>query len=322
MMPHHLFNPPHLLLRVGPGAVHFTEQYRCGIHRVATVGKVLRGANREVVHHFQPGRDDTIGDHAAHRGAGSFDIVECRQQQARVGGLRQQFHRNFHNHTEQTFRTCHHRHQVVARAVRRVGPQGMAFPIDGDHLQLEDVVHCQTVLQAMHPAGIFGHIAADRARDLGAGIRRVVEPMGCRRLGDRQVTDAGLHPGDASPFIEFEYPVEFRHDQQHAICQWQCPAGQAGTRAARHHRNAVIAANSKDAGHLLDRFRQYHQHGALAVRAESVTLVRFELHRFREDAGCGQHAAQLPQQRRRCILWWAIRTVHEGSACIARFTGL
>ena len=91
-------------------------------------------------------------------------------------GPGQQPHRDLDNDPEHSLGAGQQRQQVVAGASRLAPPMARQLAIHGDDLEREDVVHRETVLQAMHATGILGDVAADGAGDLRRGIRRVVEP--------------------------------------------------------------------------------------------------------------------------------------------------
>lgn len=63
-------------MHVGFRAIQFAEQDRRRVDRIAGMDEVLGGADRQVVHHFQPGRD-TGTDQVGHRPPGAFHIVEA-----------------------------------------------------------------------------------------------------------------------------------------------------------------------------------------------------------------------------------------------------
>ena len=84
----------------------------------------------------------------------------------------------------------------------------------------------------MYAAGFLGDVAADRAGDLAARVRRVVQAV---RGGhaDREVRYAGLDARDAGQRVDVEDPVELREDSRQASLVRQ--------RAARQPRAAPRA---------------------------------------------------------------------------------
>ena len=173
----HLANPCAIINDIGLGTIQLAEQDGRGLHRIARVDEVLGGADGEVVHHLEPAGDDAAGDDVAHRTAGLVDIGEaCHQHLGRLGAG-QQTHRDFRDHAQHAFGACHQRQQVQSGGIEAVGADRHRLALDGQHLELEQVVHGEAVLETVHTAGILGHVAADGAGDLRGGVRRVVEPV-------------------------------------------------------------------------------------------------------------------------------------------------
>ena len=124
--------------------------------------------------------------------------------------------------------------------------------IDSHQLEAENVVGGQPVFEAVHPAGILGDIAADRARDLTRRIRRIIKPGMLDRLGQSQVGHAGLSHDAAIVVIDFENAVELGHAEQYPIGQWQGAPGQRGAGAARHDLDTHFAAIAQNRRDLID----------------------------------------------------------------------
>ena len=156
----------------------------------------------------------------------ALSIVEAGQQDLRHRRARQQPDGDLHHHAEQPFGAGEQRQQVEAGAVQGAGPQAQALAFQGHDVHLQQVVHGQAVLQAMHAAGVLRDIAADGAGDLRGRVRCVVQTMRGSGLGDRQVAHARLDPGETTQRIDLEDPPETRHHQQHAVLQRQRAAGQ------------------------------------------------------------------------------------------------
>jgi hypothetical protein len=150
-----------------------------------------------------------------------------------------------------------------------------------DHLALDrhaahaqHVVHGEAVLQAVHAAGVLGHVAADGAGDLARRIGRVVQAEGRGGLADGQVAHARLHDRRARVRVKLDDAVELRQRQQHAGLVRQRAAAQPGAGAARHHRCAELVARAQHLYHLGFSLRQCHHHRHLPVQRQAVALVR------------------------------------------------
>ncbi len=124
---------------------------------------------------------------------GFRNVVERGEYALRALGLGQQLDRDFGDHGEQSFGAGDERQQIVARRVEAVAADFEQFAFDGERAQLQDVVHGESVLEAVHAAGILGDVAADGARDLARRVGRVVKPVLRGGFRDREIAHAGLH---------------------------------------------------------------------------------------------------------------------------------
>ena len=149
----------------------------------------------------------------------------------------------------------------------------MISPDDQHDFAAQHVVGGHAVFQAMHAAGIFRDIAADRAGDLRRRIGRVIESGMRDGLADREVGHPGLGHHHAIVEIDLADALEFAQPQQHAIGQRQRAAGQRGAGAARHHLDALLEAVFQDLRHLFGGVRQHHHHRRLAIGHQPVGLV-------------------------------------------------
>ena len=258
--------------------------------------EVFGGTDRQVVHHLQAAGDDTGRDDVTHGAAGLFHRVEGRQQHLGHLRLGQQLDRHLGDDAKHALGAGEQRQQVETRCIQGIAAEGHELAFDGEDVDLEQVMHGQAVLQAVHATGIFGDVAADGAGDLRGRVGGVIQVEGRGGLGDRQVAHAGLHAGEAAFAVDLENLVEARHHQQDALLQRQCAAGQTGTGAARHHRYATGMAELEQLLHLLDALWQYHQHGCGAIGGEAIALVRLEVFLGMQDVKVGQALAQLGQQ--------------------------
>ena len=199
---------------------------------------------------------------------------------------------------EQPLGPHHHPEQVVAAAVQVLAAQPHHLAVDRDHLDPGHVVRGQAVFEAVHAAGVFGHVAADGARDLAGRVGCIVEAAVLHGMGDGEVGDARLRHDAAVVDVDLKDPPEPAHAQQHAVGQRQRAARQGGAGAARHHLDAVAAAVAQHLGHLGGGFRQHDHHRQGAVGGQRVALVdpplRFGVgHAFagHDAAECGDDLA-------------------------------
>ncbi len=247
-------------------AVRLAQQQRLGLEVVAGVGELLHRPRRRLVHHFQPGRNDAGGNDAGHRIAGFFDVVERGHDAARGFRLGDESYADLGHHRQHAFAADHQRQQVVARRIQRLGTELHCVAGDAQAAHAHHVVHGEAVLEAMHAARVLGHIAADGAGDLRRRVRRVIQAIGSRRIGDGQVAHPRLHARDARSRIDRQYRFEARQRQQHTVAHGQRAPGQAGAGAARDHRHAHVMAGNQHLANLVLVGGQRHQHRPLAIR--------------------------------------------------------
>ena len=182
--PEHLGHAGDLFLDLLRRAVALAQQDGLGAQVVAGVHEVLHRGRHRLVHHLQPGRDDAGGDHAGHRVAGLAHVVEAGHDAARQLRLGHQLDGHLGDDGQHALAAHQHAHQVEPRGVERLGAEldRLAFHREAAHAQ--HVVHGQAVLQAVHAAGVLGHVAADGAGDLAGQVGRVVQAVRRRRLAD------------------------------------------------------------------------------------------------------------------------------------------
>ena len=177
----------------------------------------------------------------------ALSTVREADQAARASlGLGQDADGHFGDDAEQAFRADDHAEQVEPAPFEWLAAQPDDLAVHQHQFDAQDIVGGQAVFQAVHPAGVLRHIAADGAGDLAGRIGRVVEAVAFHRLGDREVGDARLHHGDAVVVVDLEDAVELRHAEQDAVGQRQRAARQRGAGAARHDLHFVGAAVGED----------------------------------------------------------------------------
>ena len=151
----------------------------------------------------------------------------------------------------------------------------------------------EAVLETVQPARVLGDVPADGARDLRGRVRRVVEPVRTRRLGDGEVAYPWLHPGETAIRIELQDPVELREAEEQSVLQGQGAPGKAGAGAAGDHRNALRGRRPHDALHVLHPIRQYREHRQAAIDGEPVALEGAKLLRLGEHRVAGEEGEEL-----------------------------
>ena len=265
----------------------------CGdIHGIAGLAEALRRLDRRLVHHLQPCRDDSGGDDLAHAGAGRGVVGEAEKQRAHRGGLGEYAHRHLGDGTEQPLRPGHDAEHVVALGIELLAAEAQDLAIHQHHLDTEQVVGGEPVLEAVHAAGILGDVAADRAGNLAGGVRRIVEAVGTHRRADGEVGDARLDHGAAVGGVDLEDPVELAEAHGDPVGERQRPARKPGAGAARHDLDPPIVAERQHAADLARIARQDDDHGQCPVGAEAVALEGAQAALVVDDAVLGQQLAQ------------------------------
>ena len=163
------------LIDFGVVAVGFAQQDRHRIERIAGMDERFDRACGDLIHHFKPGRYDASGDHVGDCLTGAAHVVESGEDALRPRRLRQQFDRDLCDDGEQAFGAGHQCQQVIAGGIKTVAADFKQFAFDRPCAQFQNVVHGETVLEAVHAAGVFSNIAADRAGDLARRVGRVIQ---------------------------------------------------------------------------------------------------------------------------------------------------
>ena len=272
-------------------AVQFHQQHCARPGRIVAVHGLLRGLDGQRVHHLDRRRQDPGRDDVGHRPAAFGRRGVRDQQQVHHLGHRHQLDHDLGDDAERALRAGERAEQVVAG--RHAGAVAEPGQLAGrrDDLQAGDVVHGEPVLQAVRPAGVLRHVAADRAHHLAGRVGRVEQAERRRGLAHRQVRHAGLHHRAPAHRVDLDNGTHPGHHDQHAALVRQRPAGQAGAAAAGHERHPGPRAFGHHRGHLGGRTWQHHQRGYAPVRGEPVALIRAQVQRIGDDVA---RAADVP----------------------------
>ena len=256
------------------------------------MAEALGRLDRRLVHHLEPGGNDPGGDDRAHTGAGGCVVGEAEQQRAHRGGLGENTYRHLGDHAEQPLRAGHHAEQVVALGIEVLAAEAEHLAVHQHHLDAEQVVGGEPVLEAVHAAGVLRHIAADRAGDLAGGVRGVIEPVGADRGADGEIGHPRLDHGAAVGAVDVENPVELAEADGDPVRQRQRAAGEPGAGAARHDLHPPLVAEREHAAHLAGVARQHDDHRQRPIGAEAVALEGAPPTLVVDDAVLGQQLAQ------------------------------
>ena len=191
------------MLDLGGRPVQLADQERLDVERVAGVAEILGGADRRPVHHLEPARNDAVGDDRSDAVAALLGGWKADQQRLRGLGLLQDAHRDLGDHAQEPLRAGHQAQEVVALGIEMLAAQAHDVAVRQHHLEAQQIVGREAVLQAVHAARVLGDVAADRARDLAGGIGRIVEALALHRVGDAEIGHAGL--GDDAAVVDSRY---------------------------------------------------------------------------------------------------------------------
>ena len=125
----------------------------------------------------------------------------------------------------------------------------------------------------MNAAGIFRHIAADRAGDLTRWIRRVIEAMCLHRACDSRICDSRLNHDTPIFVINFDDAVHARASKKNAVGERQSATGQRGARAARDDPQALTGRIFQHRTDLCGRHRQDANQRELTIGGQRIPVI-------------------------------------------------
>ncbi len=207
-------------------------------------------------------------------------------------GFGNEFHRDFGDDGQHAFTAHHHGQQIEARRVQRLRTELHRLAVRHEAANPQHVVQRQTVLEAVHAAGIFGHVAADAARDLAARVRCIVQTERRRRLADGEIAHPALHDGGAGVGIDRQDLIELGERKNDAPRVRRGAAGQSGSRPARNDRYTQAVADLERRRHLCFRFGKHHGHRRGTVGGERVALVGCGVFMTKQKGTAGQNLAE------------------------------
>ena len=156
-------------------AVQLDDEQCLDIERVADLDEGLGSMDRRTIHHFHAGWDDPGADHLGDTIGGILGRRKTDQQCPCRGRLGKNAHGDLGNDPQQPLGPGHDTKHIIIVGVEVLAAKSDDLAIHQHHFDAEDVVCGKPVLQAMHAAGIFRNVAADRARDLARRIRGIVK---------------------------------------------------------------------------------------------------------------------------------------------------
>ena len=139
------------------------------------------------------------------------------------------------------------------------------------------MIRSDSVLERVRPAGIHGHIAANRAGGLAGRVRCVKKTVRLHRVGHPGVDASRLHQGAEVAIIDLQdlvHAAEANHDPPG---YGEDRAAQACARAARNNGHFFLRAKHCNLGNFLGRARQHDNIGQILFQCISVTFIDQQL---------------------------------------------
>ena len=106
-------------------------------------------------------------------------------------------HSDFGRDAERAFAADEESDQIEAGRIGRRAAETRDFAVGQDDGEPQDVARRHAVLQAVRATGVFGDVAADRARHLTRGVGCIGEALGRDRAGQKDIHDTRLDDGVA-----------------------------------------------------------------------------------------------------------------------------
>jgi hypothetical protein len=161
----------------------------------------------------------------------------------------------------------------------------------------EHMVNGETVLQAVRAAGVFRHVAANRAHLLTGRIRRVVKAMRGDLTCDLEIGDAGLDGDTAVRNVDIENTIQSRETDEQPAWNRQRPSRQSAAVATRHERDVMTMAEAHHRLHLFGRRWEDDGRRSVTEVRKPITLVGQKFQWFGDHSGVADDAAQLRDER-------------------------
>ena len=235
-------------------SVGLHEQERLAIAGQADFGVVLDAADGHAVEELQGAGDDLRRDDVGDRLRGVFHAVIARQHRATGGGAGDDFEQDFGDDAEGAFGSDEEVLHRVARDILHAGVAEMCDAAVGQNdLEAHDVIAGHAVFKAAQAAGVFGHIAADRADFHRTRVGRIEEAVLIRRRIDGGRDGAALRADGEVGGIDREDLVQTRQAEDEAAFRGHAAAAESGAGAAGDDRDVQLAGEFDDRGDFVGR---------------------------------------------------------------------
>jgi len=216
--------------------------------------------------------------------AQSSTVGKVHEQRADRGRERDQPNADPGHDAEGALRADHEAAEVEPGGLGRLGAEAFDRAVREHEVEREHVVRRHAVREAVGPAGVRGHVAADRAALLRGGVGREHEPVPGDGVHEVEVQHAGLDPREAVVRSDLEDPVHLGRAHDERIADRRCPAGEPGAGAARHDGEAVLGGDAETRRDVLRGSGEYDERTS-ALDHRGVAGVQREGERVREHLG-------------------------------------
>ena len=260
-------------------AVQLREQDGGGIARIPRrIHRILDGGDAGLIHHLEGRRDDACGDDCGDSFTCRPQSIEVRQHRSHRARQRRETHGNFRGDAEVSLGTDEQPDEIGTPRLA-AGAAAFHHRAVGEHyLEREHVIRGDAVLETVWPAGVLGHVSADRAGALARGIGRVVQSVWPCRCAQLRVHDAGFDDGKTIGGIDAHDAIQSRQHEQHASGIGKRTTRQASACASRYKGHVVRGKQAHDRDQLF----------AIARKNDDVrnaTMCGKAVHRIRDAFG-------------------------------------
>jgi hypothetical protein len=273
----------------------FGQKHCSRLGREARPNEPLYRHSHRLIHHFQGGWDDPLGNDPGHGGRRILDAVKRSEQSMsgrRVGG---ELDEGSGHDPERAFRSDHDPPQIQPNRVGCVGAQHQyltccRYQLDGQH-----VIYRGPFCQAVGAAAVVGDVAADSASRLGRGVGCEVQTEGSSVLAEVEVQHTGTDPCGTALDIDLDLGQSGQGHDERWTGRYGAP-GQARSGTTRHNGDRMTAGDPDDLGNLADRSRQGHD-GHVPAPDAPIFAVHMPAELVGQDPLLTQEILQLTNER-------------------------
>ena len=225
-------------------------------HAEVEPGRLGDAAHHQHVDVFEDGRVDAAVHDVGHRVGHLREGGERGQDRGRLGEPGLELDGHLGGDGQGPLGADEQLGQVVAaRALDELAPGAQDGAVGQHHLEAEHVMARHPVAHGPHAAGVGRHVPAQRAALL-ARRHRVDQTQRGELAVQLLQCHPRLHHGDLVLGVDLHDPLHAVEGEQDAVGHRHRGAREPGPAAPGDHRDAVLAGQLQDLGHLVGRTRQ------------------------------------------------------------------